>query len=207
MRSQHRGCRSRCVIAVREESLARVDRLEGYVPGLFETVYRLDHLDRTAGETAIRGPLDAWNAEAEPDRAMTLEDELVAAVLDQVPSAEDPTRIETAHLQLVLQRVWEAEREAGSQRSQARDLRRSRRRCRDRARARHACARRRSIPAGKALASDVLDRLVTPSGVRMAQSPADLAALAGAPLDTGAVAARRAVPRAGPATRLATRGW
>src|SRR5689334_16802632 len=41
------------LVAIREESLAELDRFKGRVPGLFDTVVRLEYLDRADGEAAI----------------------------------------------------------------------------------------------------------------------------------------------------------
>ena len=47
------------LISIREDSLAKLDRFEGRIPGLLDNVLRLDHLDREAGREAILGPRTA----------------------------------------------------------------------------------------------------------------------------------------------------
>src|SRR5439155_19228692 len=91
---------------------------------------RLDHLDRRAARSAVLGPLERWNEAVPADGRVAIEPALVGSVLDQVSAGrietghagrgvavgmEESARIEAPYLQLVLQRVWEVERERGSQ--------------------------------------------------------------------------------------------
>ncbi len=172
----HPGLRVSALIAIREDALAELDRFDGRVPGLFDTVLRLEYLDRAAGADAIRRPLDAW--ERLTGEHVEVEDALVDAVLDAVPAGRAADGIETAQLQLVMARVWKAERDAGSSR-----LRREtfvalggadgivRAHVRD--------ALDGMAAADRELAAVVLDRLVTPSGARIAHLTDDLARYAG----------------------------
>ena len=170
------GLRVSALIAIREDSIAQLDRFDGRLPGLFDTVLRVEYLDRDAGADAIRRPLAAW--EQATGEHMEVEDALVEAVLDAVPAGRATGGIETAQLQLVMARVWDAERAAGSSvlrehtfhdlggatgivRSQVRDA-------------------LDAMPgADRDLAAVVLDRLVTPSGARIAHLADDLAEYAG----------------------------
>jgi WD40 repeat protein len=115
------------LISLREDALAQLDRLKGAIPSLFGNVLRLDRLDRTAGRAAIVKPLARWSElEAEP---VTIEDELVGAVLDGVGAGQiqlgpggqavheangRAPGIEAPYLQLVMQRLWDVERSGGS---------------------------------------------------------------------------------------------
>ena len=101
-------------MSVREESLAGLDRYDGLVPGLFDTVLRLDYLDREAAEEAVYEPLDVWNSRVADDERMTVEPPLVDAVLARVPASRSATGIETSQLQLTLHHLWDSERAAGS---------------------------------------------------------------------------------------------
>ena len=164
------------LIAIREDSLADLDRFDGRLPGLFDTVLRLEYLDRAAGETAIRRPLDAW--EQATGEHVDIEGPLVEAVLDAVPAGRAADGVETAQLQLVMARLWDAERAAGSPRLRAATF--------DelggadgivRAHVREALDG--MAGADRELAAVVLDRLVAPSGARIAHLTEDLADYAG----------------------------
>lgn len=170
------GLRVSALIAIREDALADLDRFDGRLPGLFDTVLRLEYLDRAAGADAIRRPLEAW--EETTGQHVEIEDELVEAVLDAVPAGRAADGIETAQLQLVMARVWDAERAAGSSRLRARSFRELggadgivRTHVRD--------ALDGMAVADRELAAVVLDRLVTPSGARIAHLTEDLADYAG----------------------------
>jgi WD40 repeat protein len=116
------------LLAIREDALARLDRFKGHIPGLFSNYLSLDHLDREAARAAILGPVDRYNRLA--DAAVKVEDALVEAVLDQtavgrldfgaagagrVAGNHQRQRIEAPYLQLVLRRLWDAERAEGSE--------------------------------------------------------------------------------------------
>ena len=118
------------LVSIREDALAALDRFKGRVPGLYANYLRLAHLGRRAAQEAIEGPLDHYNKVVPPDFAMTVEPELTATLLDEVrtghlvvaPEATASVQaavtaredIETPYLQLVLTRLWEAERASGS---------------------------------------------------------------------------------------------
>ncbi|MGH3982671.1 MAG: hypothetical protein ACRDST_08310, partial [Pseudonocardiaceae bacterium] len=125
------------VLSMREDALAGLDRFKGRVPNLFANYLRLAHLSRDAAQTAIEGPLDRYNRVVAPDRAMFVEPGLISALLDQVrtghvrvatggaapdgfvsdgTASDDRGDIETPFLQLVLTRLWNQERAAGSSR-------------------------------------------------------------------------------------------
>lgn len=98
------------LIALREDSLARLSAFKARIPAIFANQFRLQHLDVEQARNAVVGPLRRWgeltgeHVDAEP--------ELVEAVVDDV--TVDGDRVEAPYLQLVLERVWEAERAAGS---------------------------------------------------------------------------------------------
>ncbi len=116
------------LIALREDALAGLDRFKGRVPHLFENYLRLKHLDRRAAREAVEQPVAEWNRRHDAAEAVTLEPELVDAVLDQLgegvalarggghgqTAGSSAPEIEAPFLQLVLMRVWEEERAAGS---------------------------------------------------------------------------------------------
>jgi WD40 repeat protein len=123
------------LLGVRDDSLADLDALKRRLPGLFGNVLRLDHLTRAAARSAIEGPLHAYAELGGPE--VVAEDELVEAVLDEVATGrieqhlsgrglvdegKRERRVEAPYLQLVLERLWEVERERGSDRLRAETL-------------------------------------------------------------------------------------
>jgi WD40 repeat protein len=115
------------LLGVRDDSLADLDAFKRRLPGLFGNVLRLDHLTRVAARSAIEGPLRAYAELGGPE--VTAEDELIEAVLDEVAAGRieqhltgrglvdegrRERRVEAPYLQLVLERLWEVERERGS---------------------------------------------------------------------------------------------
>jgi WD40 repeat protein len=183
------------LLGVRDDALADLDALKRRLPGLFGNVLRLDHLTRAAARTAIEGPLRAYAELGGPEVAA--EPELVEAVLDEVAAGRieqhltgrgvvDETvrerRVEAPFLQLVLERLWEVERERGSDTLHAATL------------AELGGAERiveahleRALAGMDAterdLAARVFDYLVTPSGTKIAHAVDDLARYADAPAD------------------------
>ncbi|HSC91646.1 MAG TPA: hypothetical protein VLB86_08340, partial [Gaiellaceae bacterium] len=119
-----RGLPVHVLIGIREDSLGRLDAFRAAIPGVLSNYLRLERLDRDAARLAITGPIERWN-QLVPDDAMTAEPELVEAVLDEVAAGRiEPDaagiggvtpsalveRIEAPYLQLVLERLWSAER-------------------------------------------------------------------------------------------------
>ncbi len=118
------------LISVREDALAKLDRFKGRIPNLFDNYLRIEHLDRAAARTAIEKPIAEFNRTANGN-AVSIERELVEAVLDQVKTGQvvlgeagrgvvegerEEARIETPYLQLVMTRLWEETVGAGSSR-------------------------------------------------------------------------------------------
>src|SRR5205823_1838656 len=123
--------RANFLLSFREDAYTKLDRFEGRILNLFGSNLRIDHLDRKAARLAIEKPIERYNSLlAAGEAPYGIEPELVAAVLDEVragnivlgqggggvveggESAE--MRVETPFLQLVLSRLWEEEKEAGS---------------------------------------------------------------------------------------------
>ncbi len=172
-----RSARSSSVLlAIREDELAKLDRFEGRVPGLLDNVLRLDHLERAAAREAILGPRDRWNMVARTSERFEVEDELVEAVLDGV--ATEQGRVDTLLLQLAMTRLWDARGPRGPY-----------------------VLRRETLealggvdglvddyvggklealdPERQEQAAEILEHLVTPSRLRIAQRTSDLAGFAG----------------------------
>jgi WD40 repeat protein len=159
------------LIAVREDALARLDAFQARIPNVFANRLRLDQLDEAAGRAAIVGPLDRWNAEAPPDERVRIENGLVDAVLAQVPSKRGG--IEAPYLQLVMERIWDAERADGSSVLRAATLERlggAERIVSD-----HLERALLALPPREAeIATSALKFLVTPSRTKIAHSFGDL---------------------------------
>ena len=118
------------ILAIREDSWAKLDRFEDRIPRLFESYLRIEHLDIAAARQAIEGPIDRWNRrqpngtppyEVEP----ALVDAVIAAAAagrvgspdggeGQVSERAGADSIEAPFLQLVMNRLWVATVQAGS---------------------------------------------------------------------------------------------
>jgi WD40 repeat protein len=163
------GLRVNVLLALRDDALAELDEFAGRIPELFSNLLRLDRLDREAGEAAILGPLGRYSELA--GETFTAEDALVEAVLDE---ASTDGGVEAPYLQLVLERLWERERETGS-----RELRLSTLRAIGGARAvvrEHVRSALNALPlAEQEAAARVVRQLVTPSGRKVSHEPSDLA--------------------------------
>ncbi len=182
------------LLSLREEALAKLDRFKASIPGILDNYLGLDRLTRTSGHDAIIGPLERWRElGGEPVEA---ESGLVDDVLDQVAAGRisssywgrgtvEPelreSRIEAPYLQLVMQRLWEVEREQGSSVLRKETLERlggAGRIVADHLeRAMDLLDTRQ-----QEIASRLLHQLVTPSGTKIAHAKGDLAAYAEAPV-------------------------
>ncbi|HTW46419.1 MAG TPA: hypothetical protein VMD92_00650 [Acidobacteriaceae bacterium] len=190
------GLHANFVISMREDMLAQLDRLKGKIPNILGNYLRIDHLDREAARSAIEKPLQWFNTQpAARGRNFMVEPELVRAVLQQVTTgqvmlgdtgggvvassatASEFSLIETPFLQLVMTRLWEEECVAKSTTLRLSTLNR--------------------LGGAAEIADKYLDQalgdlsadeqrivaaifyyLVTPSGLKIAQTVSDLAALA-----------------------------
>jgi WD40 repeat protein len=185
------------LLSIREDALAKLDRFEGQIPGLLDHLLRLEHLDREAAREAIVAPLERWSETvAAADEEVDAEPRLVETVLDQVetgkvslgeragaaPTADGarPGAIEAPYLQLVLERLWEAERREGSHLVRLQTLERlggATRIVRT-----HLDAALAALPSREQdVAGRTLPYLVTPSGTKIALRTRDLAGYAHIP--------------------------
>jgi WD40 repeat protein len=181
------------LLSLREDGLAKLDRFQERIPDLLSNRLRLKHLDASGAETAIRRPLAVWN-EAPPDGGppVTLDDQLVNLVIGQIRTGrvsvtrqsgsgaeqKDESLIEAPFLQLVMLRLWLEERARGSTALRAATLTGL-----GGAAAivgRHLDeAMDRLDSASQAVAAGIFDRLVTPTGGKIACSLSALAGWAG----------------------------
>jgi WD40 repeat protein len=188
--------RANFLISIREDAYAGLgDLFKGRIANVYGNYLHVDYLDRASAEKAIRGPLDIYNGQPHIDERVSIEDELVTAVLDQVgashsggdilqghtapPNVDSAgDRVATPLLQLVMERLWDAELSAGSQRLRLETLA-------------HFGGAQKIVRThvGRALdglaedsreaAADILHHLVTPSGTKIALAPSDLAEYTG----------------------------
>jgi WD40 repeat protein len=177
------GLRVNVLIALRDDSLAELDEFTGRIPDLFANLLRLDRLDRAAGRAAILGPLERYGQLT--GERFTAEEALVEAVLDEVAEGKiEPVerpeanggraRIEAPYLQLVLERLWDREREQGSSELRLatfREIGGARAVVREHVQG----ALERLSLAEQEAAARVVRQLVTPSGRKLSHSESDLA--------------------------------
>ncbi len=180
------------LLAVREDALAHLDVLKRRVPNLFGNSLRLERLDRRAARAAIVGPVERYSRIAGERDTVSVEPDLVDAVLDQVEvgkvelgpggSGEAPqterSGIEAPFLQLVMARIWEAERAAGSRVLRVETLRELGGAA-SIVRAHVERALEALSDEQRSFASSVFNQLVTPSGTKVAHAGPDLADYAG----------------------------
>jgi hypothetical protein len=179
------------LVAIREDSLAKLDCFKERIPNLFNNYLRLEHLDREAARAAIEKPIEQYNRLHVADgQQVSIEPALVEEVLQvklsQVFPGEarrsrigvSPTlseaRIETPYLQLVMTRLWEEEMSAGSRVLRLETLNRlggAEHIVRE-----HLDVVMSTLPSNEQeAAAQVFHYLVTPSGTKIAHTVPDLA--------------------------------
>ena len=179
--------RANFLIAIREDAYAGLgDLFKGRIPNVYGNYLHIDYLDRAAAERAIREPLGVYNRQCDASQQVTIENELVTTVLNEIPALDGDDnggyrpatngsiRIATPLLQLVMERVWNAEHDEGSHELRLATLQKL-----------HGVKMIAGSHLDKALGSlsraerntaiDTFDRLVTPSGGKIAESVANLA--------------------------------
>ena len=178
------------LLSLREDALAKLDRFKASIPGILDNYLRLDRLSREAGRDAVERPLERWHELGGEE--VEIEHALTETVLDQVAvgrireglggagrvaAERREETVEAPYLQLVMERLWEVERERGSSilllatldelggagQIVAAHLER----------AMDALTSRQ-----QEIASDLLRQLVTPSGAKIAHAAPDLAGYA-----------------------------
>ena len=175
------------LVSLREDSLAKLDRFTGRIPGLFANTLRLDRLDRQAARAAIVGPIDSYTKLT--GATVSIEPALIERVLDEVGAGQiepalgglgavegagNGARIEAPYLQLVMQRLWEEEHAAGSDVLRVETLERL-------GGAQHIVEEHlegalSALSSGqKDVAARLFNHLVTPSGTKIAHEASDLA--------------------------------
>lgn len=186
------------LLSLREDWIAKLDRFQRNIPNLLSNYIRLDHLDEKGARLAIEEPLTAWNegARAADEAEVQLDLDLVPALIDEVKTGnveiagegrgayagvithDDRLRVETPFLQMILLRLWEAERAEHSNVMRLDTFRR----LGGAEKIVHAYVdgtMRGLAAAQQETAASLFDRLVTPSGCKIALRGRDLQKFAG----------------------------
>jgi hypothetical protein len=188
------------LIVMREDGLAKLDRFDGRIPNLLGNTLRLQHLTADDAEAAIRKPLDVFNERHADGAPVAIEDALVGAVIDQVRSGrvilnrsggvgqadgtDETVQIEAPFLQLVMMRLWKEEIDSGSRTLRLATLERLG--GADKIVQMHLDEVMDGLDrAQQEVCAKFFDRLVTPSGTKIACSLDDLTVFAG--VDSGEV--------------------
>ena len=176
------------LIALREDSLSKLDRFRERIPNLLSNRLILKHLDEDGAAAAVRRPLEVWNSKyAAGMPPVTIEDGLVTELIDQVrigrvsvgrqggsgATQEEEHLIEAPFLQLVMTRLWAEEVNAGSRELRLATLNRLggaeeivRKHLDD--------VMEQLDEESQAVCASFFDRLVTPTGSKVACSRDDL---------------------------------
>ncbi len=165
------------LLALREDGLSKLDRFRTRIPNLLGNTLRLQHLNASAAEDAIRKPLDVYSMRFK--RPVSIEDALVYEVIQSInvrstgETAKSDVRIETPFLQLVMTRLWDEEMKAGSSTLRMSTLQRLG--GADRILRTHLDrVMERLSKSERSTSALFFDRLVTPSGAKIAQRVDDL---------------------------------
>jgi hypothetical protein len=112
------------LLSIREDALAKLDVFKAGIPDVLGNYLRLEALDEVGARAAIVKPIASYNELVPSDCPASIDEELVEAVLAGLtngaagmrapPSPTARNHVEAAHLQLVMQRLWDAEQQAGS---------------------------------------------------------------------------------------------
>jgi WD40 repeat protein len=103
------------LVVVREDALPRLAPLQGRITHPAKHSKQLLPLTRVEAARAIRRPLEVFNAYRPDQNPITIEDALVDELLSLARTAKDESNpanyaVETACLQLMLTRLWEADK-------------------------------------------------------------------------------------------------
>lgn len=190
------------LLSLREDALSQLDRFETRIPNLMSNYLRLEHLNRDGAINAIRKPLDVYNAKLASEPPSAIEDALVDALIQQVqtgrvmlgqrvghgavtiaaPIDTRDVRIETPFLQMVLTRLWDEEIKVGSHNLKLETLNHLGG-AEKIVRTHLDAVMKKLAPSEQEVCSSFFDRLVTPSGTKIAQTADDLVTYAARPAE------------------------
>lgn len=190
--ANRRDLDSHVLISIREDALHELERLRGRLPAILSDPMRLDYLDEPAIRSAVCKPLAVFRKRhGEAAGPVEIEDELVAELLSKARRTTDPQHYETPYLQLVLERLWHEERRENSSLLRFATYDRLHRwEGIANSHVRHTLETCLSEEE-RALCSAMLDRMVTPSGMKITLPAEDLAAMVKVPAEqvTGVLSA------------------
>jgi WD40 repeat protein len=182
-----RGLGVNCLLAIRDDLLASLDRYHFTIPTLYDNLIRLEALNKKQARDAILSPVYVAYNRRNQDNKIGIEAELVDGVLtscalnhstkyqDSSDSGASPDqRFDACGLQLAMKAVWELEESRGSQtlRHQTFEKLGAVRGIADRyVKERFAALTQRE----RNLSARIFDHLVTPGGVGMTYQLSDLA--------------------------------
>jgi WD40 repeat protein len=183
------------VLSIREDSLSKLDRFRARIPTVLANPLRIRHLRAPDARDAIRKPLDVYNRRPETaGNPVTIEPALVDALIEQTISGrvslaqtgaavdsqtESGERVEAPYLQLVLTRLWEEEARVPSRVLRV-DTLRTLGGASQIVQTHLDQVMSRLSSNDQALCAEFFDRLVTPSGTKIACRLDDLKKWAGA---------------------------
>jgi serine/threonine protein kinase len=178
------------LVAMREDSLSRLDRFRARIPNMLSNALRLRHLDAASARDAMRKPLEVYAAQHPTEDAISIEDELVEELIEEIQveklmigeggqgvierdTTDADVRIEAPFLQLVLTRLWNEELAQGSQVLRLETLHTLGGAGRI-IRTHMDSAMNALTPEEQETAADIFRYMVTPSGTKIAYTVADL---------------------------------
>ena len=178
------------LVAMREDSLSRLDRFRVRIPNMLRNSLRLRHLDAASARDAMRKPLDVYAAQRPTEPRMSIEDALVEELTQEIQveklmigeggqgvierdGTDTDVRIEAPFLQLALTRLWNEERNQGSQGMRLETLNNLGGAGRI-IRTHMDSAMNALSPVEQETAADLFRYMVTPSGTKIAYTVADL---------------------------------
>ncbi len=184
--------RTNILLSLRDDRLARLDVFKTRIPGLLDNLIRISRLDREGATEAIIRPIERFNREAGTN--VEIEPELVKTVLQQVAQGGihlgevgsggrvEESAIEAPFLQLVMLRLWDSARSRGltvlrrsllDEMGGANEIVQS-----------HFDVTLDELgPSDKTVTARMFDRMVTPSGTKIAHKLGDLTAWSGVHVD------------------------
>ena len=188
------GLRANFLIAIREDAYSGLgDLFKGRISNVYGNYFHLEHLTREAAREAIEKPIAAFNELHSEEPPVEIEPDLVDAVLGQLRpdqfasdqggvgrladgngTRDHRDEVAAPYLQLVMERLWDTEREQRSRKLRVRTL--------EELGGAQTIVRTHVDRAlgdlsddDRETAVDVLHHLVTPSGTKIALAASDLA--------------------------------
>jgi tetratricopeptide (TPR) repeat protein len=173
----HPDIRINILIGIREDGLWSLDlRFQARISGLLDNTLRLAHLNLAAAREAIVGPLKMYSQMASPDGPTTIEAALVDEILREVtPHEKNPLepedRVEAPYLQLILTRLWFADKARSEMKL---DTFRRIGGAGDIVLSHLTTVLRQLSRRDRSICARIFPHMVTPSGFKIPQRPADL---------------------------------